>query len=88
MSGTAEIPGAEPFDIFVGNGWLAITRRAAGGTHSELPDGSNALSSLGPFDRDAVLDTFEEEWPVELLSRRADILAFLDGDDPLLMLMA
>lgn len=70
----------DPFEIIVGKGWLVIARTRAVETGSGAERYPDALTTLPCVDRDEVLDTFEAEWPVELLSRRNEILAFLDGE--------
>lgn len=67
------------FHVVITKSALHLVRRAhvaPQAFESEYPD---FVTSLGPHDRDALLDTFENEWPDVLLIRRKDIMGFLDG---------
>ena len=57
---------------------IVLVRRADALSSDDTEQNAEFVTSLGPFDRDGVLDTFENEWPDLLVTHHDAIRTFIN----------
>jgi hypothetical protein len=77
---TNENAGVANLHIFINRDALVLVRTADAAVREFQDQYPDFMTSLGPFDRDGVLDTFENEWPDLLVTHHDAIRTFTNGD--------